>query len=78
MPQPSSFNAEMDASGSRRGASTDASGANCMSICKMNKGKSVLLNFKKGHVPLVDDSFFEKYPISELDTDGEEVLLRPD
>lgn len=77
MPQTSNFNAEMDASGSRRGASTDPSGANCMSICKMNKGKSISLNFKKGHVPLVDDSFFEKYPVSELDIDGEELLLRP-
>lgn len=45
-------------------------GGDCMSIHKTNKGKFVLLPFKNGPGPLVDDLFLDKYSVLELETDG--------
>ncbi|KAI5672181.1 hypothetical protein M9H77_12545 [Catharanthus roseus] len=42
------------------------------------EGKSVNLPYKDGPVLNIDDPFFDKYPISELDMGGEEVLFHLD
>lgn len=49
----------------------------CYTVRHTDKGKSVILLFKEGPTPRVDDSFFDKYPMPELETGGEEILFRP-
>lgn len=69
---------------SRRDTSSNASkksqglGANCYAVHWKDKGKSVLLPFKEGLAPLVDDLFFHKYPVPKFEMGGEDVLFRPD
>lgn len=52
--------------------------ANCYVVHRTKKAKSVLLPFKKGPAPRVDNPFFNKYPMPELEMGEEEILFRPD
>lgn len=47
----------------------------CYVVRYTNEGKSVILPFKEGPTPRVDDPFFDKYPMPELEMDGEEILF---
>lgn len=83
-PQTSSLHAGIDTSASRKDTSSNTSakdlhdlGLDCMSIRQINKRKSVLLPFRKGLPQHIGDLFFNKYPISKLETGGEKLLFRP-
>lgn len=49
--------------------------SHCYVVRHTNKGN---LSFKKGLAPRVDEPFFNKYLVPELETGGEEILFRPD
>lgn len=44
----------------------------------MNKGKFILLPFKEGPTPCIEDPFFDKYPVPVLETGEKEILFQPD
>lgn len=39
--------------------------------------ESVVFLFKEGQAPKVANPFFDKYPVPELETESEEILLDP-
>lgn len=49
-----------------------------MIVYQMGKGKSLLLPFKKGLVPRVDDPFLDEYRVSKIVFGGKEILFRPE
>lgn len=52
-------------------------GVDCYAVRRIDKGKFVLLPFKEGPTPHVDDPFSNTYPVSELETGEEEILFWP-
>lgn len=48
----------------------------CYSIRHTDKGKSINFPLKDGPALKVDDLFFDKYLVPELETGGEEILFR--
>lgn len=50
--------------------------ADCYVVHHTNKEKSIILPFKEGPTPRIDDLFFEKYPVPKLETSSEEILFR--
>lgn len=53
-------------------------GTDCFAVRRTNKGKSVLLSFKEGLAPHVDDPFSNKYSMLELESGRKEILFRLD